>query len=319
MVANTITKEEFLRLNEDNLMFITNPGRMWDEDGISFVMKENNAFTIYRVDGWMYGERTEDSILLKDAIKVFPKWNETWENCNNENYQGKYQYIYMGFGNGLSVDKRIYEKYKPYLEKYLTSERKPIEIFTNWKKALADMINNSKDELTINNYECKLGTLEDMNTKWDYEINAHPGDISWIEYKKKFIESFNKGNRISYYGFLDGKIICEVTAIINKDEMTNLEDIVDDKTAYLCAFRTIKEYENKGYFGKLYRYMENDLKEKGYNKLILGVEPSEVRNMQIYFKLGYTNFLKADFDEYEKTTEDSEKERVLVIYYCKDL
>lgn len=47
----------------------------------------------------------------------------------------------MGFGNGLSVDKRIYDKYKSYLEKYLTSERKPIEIFTNWKKALADMIN----------------------------------------------------------------------------------------------------------------------------------------------------------------------------------
>lgn len=63
MIANTITKEEFLKLNEDNLMFITNPGRMWDEDGISFVMKENNTFTLYRVDGWMYDERTEDSIL----------------------------------------------------------------------------------------------------------------------------------------------------------------------------------------------------------------------------------------------------------------
>lgn len=49
----------------------------------------------------------------------------------------------MGFGNGLSVDKRIYDKYKPYLEKYFTSERKQIEIFTNWKKALADMINDN--------------------------------------------------------------------------------------------------------------------------------------------------------------------------------
>lgn len=65
--------------------------------------------------------------------------------------------------------------------------------------------------------------------------------------------------------------------------------------------------------------MENDLKQKGYNKLILGVEPSEVRNIQIYFKLGYTNFLKADFDEYEKTTEDGENEKVLLIYYYKDL
>lgn len=84
--------------------------------------------------------------------------------------------------------------------------------------------------------------------------------------------------------------------------MTNLEDISDDKTAYLYAFRTIKEYENKG-----------------YNKLILGVVPSEVRNMQIYFKLGNTNLLKTDFDEYKKAIEDGENERVLAIYYCKDL
>ena len=36
----------------------------------------------------------------------------------------------------------------------------------------------------MNNYECKLGTLEDMNTKWDYEINAYTGNVSRITYKK---------------------------------------------------------------------------------------------------------------------------------------
>jgi len=32
--------------------------------------------------------------------------------------------------------------------------------------------------------------------------------------------------------------------------------------AYLAAFRTNKEYEGKGFFSKLYKFMENDLKEK---------------------------------------------------------
>ena len=35
-------------------MFITNPGRMGDEDGIAFIIKRGNEFTIYRVDGLMY-------------------------------------------------------------------------------------------------------------------------------------------------------------------------------------------------------------------------------------------------------------------------
>ncbi len=33
MKINQIKKEKNFKLNEDNLMFITNPGRMGDEDG----------------------------------------------------------------------------------------------------------------------------------------------------------------------------------------------------------------------------------------------------------------------------------------------
>lgn len=110
-------------------MFITNPGRMGDEDGSTFVIRDGNTFTIYRVEGWRYGERTEDYISLNDTINVFPKWYETWENYRNENYQGKYKYIYMGFGNGLSIDKRIYDKFEPYLNKYLNADSKPVKVY----------------------------------------------------------------------------------------------------------------------------------------------------------------------------------------------
>lgn len=48
---NKISKEEFLKLNEDDIMFITNPGRMGDEDGSTFIVKQENKFIMYRVDG----------------------------------------------------------------------------------------------------------------------------------------------------------------------------------------------------------------------------------------------------------------------------
>lgn len=62
--------------------------------------------------------------------------------------------------------------------------------------------------------------------------------------------------------------------------------------AYLAAFRTNKEYERKGYFSKLYKFVEKDLLERGYTELSLGVGPEEVRNIEIYFHLGYRDYIK---------------------------
>lgn len=112
---NKITKETFKTLNENDLMFITNPGRMGDEDGSTFVLKKENTFIVYRVSGWMYGEITEDLITFDDMTKQFPKWKERWDNWENKEYDGKYKYVYMGFGNGLSVDKNIYDDFYQYL------------------------------------------------------------------------------------------------------------------------------------------------------------------------------------------------------------
>ena len=146
MNNNSITREDFLKLNEDDVMFITNPGRMGDEDGIYFVIKKDNILTFYRVDGWMYGIGKE--ISLQDAFKQFPNWYYTWDHNRDKNYKGKYKYLYMGFGNGLSVDNSIYDDFKPYLDKLIKEYLKDKEdkdkliyaaIFSTWKKAVTNM------------------------------------------------------------------------------------------------------------------------------------------------------------------------------------
>jgi hypothetical protein len=91
---NKISKEEFTKLNEEDVMFITNPGRMGDEDGSTFIVKNGNEFTINRVDGWMDPTKKVD-ISLYDIENKFPKWFESWKNSNDDNYDGKYEYIYM--------------------------------------------------------------------------------------------------------------------------------------------------------------------------------------------------------------------------------
>ena len=151
---NKINKPNFFELNEADVMFITNPGRMGDEDGSTFIIKNNNEFTVYRVDGWMYPnkkEKQEDKITMGDMATQFPKWYEAWEQGEEDNYKGKYRHLYMGFGNGLNIDNSIYDEYKPYLdkaveknlEKYDESEKEEMQyaaIFNVWEEAFNNMV-----------------------------------------------------------------------------------------------------------------------------------------------------------------------------------
>lgn len=166
----------------------------------------------------------------------------------------------------------------------------------------------------MSNYICKIATINEMNIKWDYEIdNADFDKENWIIWKKENIERFKKGFIIPYYGSLDGKIICECTAAINPNIVQNPEFLVDDKTAYLTAFRTIPEEQNKGYFSKLFKFMIEDLKTKGYEKVTLGVEPGEEKNKAIYNKYGFTKHIKNAQEVYPDGT------KIDVEYYEKIL
>ena len=139
---NKISKNDFLMLDEKNVMFITNPGRMGDEDGSTFIVKDGNDFTIYRVDGWMYPSE-EETITLEETAKQFPKWYELWKSEDKNNNE-KYKYLYMGFGNGLCIDNSIYDEFEPYLNELVGEESKEGELFNLWPKAFINMVNDKK-------------------------------------------------------------------------------------------------------------------------------------------------------------------------------
>lgn len=130
--------------NEDNLMFITNPGRMGDMYGSIFVMKEGNTLKEYYC---------ENIFKSNSIVEVFPEWKKTIENKDNKS--DKYKYVYMGFGNGLCVDKRIYDKYYPYLFESVKKDDmyyeedgdnyNPCINYSHWEYALDKMIENEKD------------------------------------------------------------------------------------------------------------------------------------------------------------------------------
>ena len=166
----------------------------------------------------------------------------------------------------------------------------------------------------MDKYVCKVATVDEMNNKWDYEINhATKNKENWIIWKKENIERFQNGFIIPYYGILNKKIICECTAALNSLVVQNAEGLVDKRTAYLTGFRTISEYQGKGYFSKLFKFMIEDLKNRGYEKVTIGVEPNESKNKEIYFKYGFNEHIKDSKEFYPNGTE------IAVEYYGKKL
>ena len=155
----------------------------------------------------------------------------------------------------------------------------------------------------MENYFCKIATLEDIIKKYDYEIEKAKDDKNnWIFWKDKAIEKYNKGLSITYMGLLNDEIICECTAAVDPSIVQNSEGLVNDKTAYLFGFRTIETYQGKGYFSKLFKYMIEDLISRGYERVTLGVEPTEEKNKEIYNKYGFTEHIKDGQESYPDGT-----------------
>ena len=144
-------------------------------------------------------------------------------------------------------------------------------------------------------YTCKIASLDEMEQKWNYEIELHSEKTNWIIWKKEAIDHFRKGLCIPYYGIRNGEIICEATAILT-------HNFGLDNTVELNGFRTIKEYRGKGYFSRLKNFILSDLKQKGYLMAVVGVEPCEEINKKIYGHWGFTEYITSETETYPDGT-----------------
>lgn len=152
-------------------------------------------------------------------------------------------------------------------------------------------------------YICKIATIDEMERKWNYEILRQRKRKNVLEkLKNDAIEHIKNGQSVTYYGKIHNRIICETTAMFDENIIQNSDKLVGDKTVYLCNFSTDKRYQGKGYFSKLYRFMINDLKNRGYEKVTLGVEPTEKDNLKIYQHLGFNEYIKSAQETYPDGT-----------------
>ena len=248
----------------------------------------NNRFVFAAVKG-DYGDKlvaSLDHIVLIDVPKQIRS-----QRVRNRSFSR--------FGERMLTGGDLYEKEEAWFS--LTNSR-PENYTEQWLETVncpviridgtlpvqqnVDYIVSAISTVCAGNYVCRIATMEEMEQKWNYEIAQHSEKENWIAWKAEAIESARTGRSIPYYGTLDGTVICEATAVLNPDFGQACGK--PDHTVELCAFRTNKEYRGKGYFSKLIVFLQEDLKQRGYTRAVVGVEPEEKRNREIYRHWGFT-------------------------------
>lgn len=163
--------------------------------------------------------------------------------------------------------------------------------------------------------EIKIANLDEAKEKWDYEVKIHPKNFLYRKAESECLREIKKGTRIPYILKLNNQIISDLTIIIKEkgilSEAKYTDDLVSDERVYMCCVRTNEEYQGKGYFSKLYRFVENDLKEKGYKEISLSVDIAKGKNTAIYTKLGFTNYIRTE------VSRDFTKDYIFNYYYKK--
>ena len=51
----------------------------------------------------------------------------------------------------------------------------------------------------MDNYICKRGNKEDLLKRWNYLVDIHPGNNSWIVFRENNIRNFDNNYIIPYY------------------------------------------------------------------------------------------------------------------------
>jgi len=88
---------------------------------------------------------------------------------------------------------------------------------------------------------------------------------------------------------------------------------LDSKGVVEIGYGILEEYQGQGYFSRLFKFMIEDLKSRGYEKVTLGVEPDETKNKSIYFNYGFNEHIKDSKEVYPDGTE------IDVEYYGKSI
>ena len=151
-------------------------------------------------------------------------------------------------------------------------------------------------------------TKEDLENSWNREIAENPNDNRYIIWKEQFLRDNESGKCKTFFAKNDKEIIGQLTLILKTKD-----------TAELNALRLYPQHQGKGIASELVKFAETWARQNGIKSLIIGVEPHETRNKEIYTHWGFTQFVESKQEKYPPKNTQDEGEVFTVMYYRKPL
>lgn len=166
-----------------------------------------------------------------------------------------------------------------------------------------------------NNVEVRIASVEEIEAWWDKKIKKTPSNLAYKKWKENFVEGNKCGDRKTFFAFDNGKYIGQGTLLLKSADKI----LTGQGRAEIIKLELLPKYRGKGISTKIYRAIEEFAKKNKIKMLTIGVEPCEIRNMQIYFHWGFTQFLQCVTETYPPKAEGEEGENITVLCYGKKI
>lgn len=163
----------------------------------------------------------------------------------------------------------------------------------------------------MENYSVRRADRVSLEKLWNKNIALHAGDPSWQRCKDEFIGYNERGEGVSFILFWRDEPVGEITLLTSSKcrPIAGRTFLADGrKISNINALRIDEDHRGKGLATRLISAAEQFARENGFEKINLGVEAKEAKNVAIYLHLGYTEFI------YHEIYDGS-----LILYYSKDL
>ena len=145
-------------------------------------------------------------------------------------------------------------------------------------------------------------TKEKLEQIWDQTIAANPGDDRWVKWKQNALHDNASGDTLTFLVLADERPIGEGTLLFSEicGAIAGRKCLAETgRTTNVNGLRIEKAFEGQGHISRLVREMEAYARDHGYEKITIGVEAKETRNVAIYLHWGYTDYITHEMEDGE--------------------
>ena len=160
-------------------------------------------------------------------------------------------------------------------------------------------------------FDYKIADMNELKLIWEKNIADNPGYPNWPSWRDIYVGYNEKQMATTFIVTADGMPVGEGTLIQSPEcgAAIGRPEIADGHSvANVNALRIDKQYEGQHHISRLVRMIEAHARSLGYERITIGVEAKETRNLAIYLHWGYTRLVRWDIEDDE-----------LVLYYEKPL